>query len=111
MLLEAPSGSSQLSLLRNALLWRDNRLQEAVARPERGTVAGESTRTVSFEGIIDVRDCSRLEVAWHWVCVLLAMLIAKMHYLIKSECEKFTHWPARSMELHGALRLFAFHGI
>lgn len=40
ILLEAPPGSPQLSSLRNALLRCDNRLQEAIAHRERGTVAG-----------------------------------------------------------------------
>jgi hypothetical protein len=40
ILLAAPPGSPQLSSLRNALLQRDGRLQEAIAHRERGTVAG-----------------------------------------------------------------------
>jgi hypothetical protein len=40
VLLVAPPGSPQLSSLRNALLRRDDRLQEAIAHRERGTVAG-----------------------------------------------------------------------
>lgn len=39
ILLEAPPDSPQLFLLKNALLWRDIRLQEAIARRERGSVA------------------------------------------------------------------------
>lgn len=39
ILLEAPPGSSQLILLKNALLRHDSRLQEAIAHRGRGTVA------------------------------------------------------------------------
>lgn len=40
ILLEAPPGSLQLSLLKNTLLWRDFRLEEAIAQRQQGDIEG-----------------------------------------------------------------------
>jgi hypothetical protein len=95
---EAPPGSPQLFLLENTLLWRDDRLQEVIARREQGTVAGNPR--VDENGLIermgDVRNCQRLGSAWYTICVLLAMLMSKMHYLtITRNVRRATHGPTR----------------
>lgn len=95
---EAPPGSPQLFLLKNTLLWRDDRLLEAIARREQGIVAEilESTRKVSFERMGDVGNNQRLGFVWHAICVLLAMLMSKMHYLIITRnVRRATDGPAR----------------